>query len=795
MQNQPSITSFREKKKHLIYYILFYCLISSLGFIPAYALLYSWAVSSYSYTLREHPFLITISSFTLSGIISSQYVNKWFYTRYTFRLRDLFKPAQLFQGYAFIWITIAALSSLAYIVFQPRDYLRLYLFPAVATCIVSIVGASQWVKKLVEPDPYTKTAFERIENKKQWYHSTSSFLFVGGTFIAFVCVSHFFFLEKNFLVSVLIPALFTCAISLIGLPYVRKTKNHQLKAKTVDYSNTPYKEMRHGFNHDSVMPTGDGRPLTTETMHGKAAWMTDVDKNIYTAKDKNNKPSYEGLWLGGGFFHHKEGNLVSVAPPGTGKGAALIIPNLLWKRNYNHSFVVFDPKGTNACTTARFREAQGHKVIIIDPLGLQKLNNARHGIAPSCFNPLDHIQDDLFNGSAQIANLLLPDDPGAKDKYWNLDARNLIQVIILHIMTSAAYANRRTLITVQKTIMTAEFDKLFNEMAHNYAMNNLIADTAMGFLGMLKQANGMFPSVRGVAGASLQWLSNPSLYAVMQKSDFSPTDLANGGMTLYICQPITNKEGFATFSRLVVGFCLRANATPSNKPKAWVYYLLDEFPTMGVFPEVIEGLAFAREYRMRLWIFAQSLSQLDTTYNTSTRQEITGNATVMQAFNVTDPVTQEYFSKRIGNQTVKFYKQSQSTNSTRSATASHGGGSSNESMGLGTSSSEEYKSKPLISPDEMEQEPHIVTLTKEGPMRLVKWQYWQEAYVDLADYYRDIFQDGRADPNPNIAGIHASNNSNNNDAGWQENRNKKDDFKRDVDKKYNGSGKSFKRSG
>ncbi|EHQ29821.1 type IV secretory system conjugative DNA transfer family protein [Mucilaginibacter paludis] len=543
------------------------------------------------------------------------------------------------------------------------------------------------------------------------------------------------------------PLLGICAGVLLVAYYYNKHDQAPVKSNQAK-SNSNYGEQNQERDDISIMFTGDHVEAPQFTSHGAAHWISDERKNQLT-DIKDGEPSFEGLWIGGGFFHHKEGNLVSIAPPGTGKGGALIIPNLLWKRkSYKHSFVVFDPKGTNACITARFQQKQGNKVVIIDPMDLQKANRATHGIASSHFNPLDYIEKDIFNGTSQIANLLIPDDPNG-EKFWNQDARNLVQAILMHIMTDAGYIGRRNLVTFYKIMLTGDFNELFEGMILNDTLDGAVSDFASGFTNMMLKSEQTFTSVRSVANGSIKWLSNPSLQACMKKSDFDPNDLENGGITLYLCQPIQNKEGFATFSRLIVGFCLRANSKPAAKPKAWVYYLLDEFPTMGIFPEVIESLAYSREYRMRLWIFAQSLSQLDQIYKTEGTHQILGNARVLQAFGVTDQVTQEYISKRIGNKTVKVYTQSTTsgTNTSHSSAYGAGGGSSSSGRSDSTSSNEAYHAQPLIEPNAVQYDPNIITISEWGPMRLSRWQYWQKDKT--AGFYLDIFK-GRADKNPNI---------------------------------------------
>jgi type IV secretory pathway TraG/TraD family ATPase VirD4 len=518
----------------------------------------------------------------------------------------------------------------------------------------------------------------------------------------------------------------------------------------------------------TVIPMGDPPiPIDVDTSHGSAQWIPDYRKNMLTMHS-DNQPGFEGLWLGGGFFHQAEGNLISIAPPGTGKGAALILPNLLWERKYKHSFVVFDPKGTNACISARFQQLMGQRVILIDPMGLQAMNHAKHRIASASFNPLDFIRHDIFNGTGQIVQLMLPDDPKG-EIYWTDEARNMLQAALMHLMTSTKYEGVRNLVKFSDMFQMAKVGDLLLEMTENNEFNRLIANRAEDFLTLMEGSEKTYTAIVGTAMRALRWLNNPALRKRLMHSDFSPHDLEAGGVTLYLCQPIHNKEQFAVFSRLIVGFCLRYNSMPSPFPKAWVYYLLDEFPTMGVFPEVIDAMAFSREYRMRLWVFAQSLSQLDDIYKESGRNMILGNAKIFQAFGVTCTVTQNYVSNRIGKTTKhsrttgdsqtenegKSYTKGSSSGSTSGASRSFNTGTqSSKSTSTGssrtTSSNETKFSDFLIAPHEVERDQAIITISEWGPMRLCRYPYWYPATDAVGKLYSAKFLDGRADPNPNI---------------------------------------------
>ena len=343
------------------------------------------------------------------------------------------------------------------------------------------------------------------------------FLFHLGLYLAIL------FLQP---ISFLLAPLIAFAIAILVANEVLKDKAPEQEKKREGYRRSDAQPSNNGFSggyydnqnyNYSVFHTQDIRDYPEYTSHGSAHWISDRIKNELT-DSVNGKPTFKGLWLGGGFFHHKEGNLVTVAPPGKGKGASLIIPNLLWKRGYSHSFVVFDPKGTNACITARFQRDSGKRVFIIDPMNLQMDNNAIHGIERAKFNPLDFIHDDIYNGCDQIANLLIPDDPNSHDKYWNQDARNLIQALLVHIMTSEDFEGNRNLVTFYKQLLRSDFEEVLVEMQ----VNDAVEDSGNRFMSMWENNEKQFSTVLTIAASAIKWLSNPAIQESLLSSDFDP---------------------------------------------------------------------------------------------------------------------------------------------------------------------------------------------------------------------------------------------------------------------------------
>lgn len=111
------------------------------------------------------------------------------------------------------------------------------------------------------------------------------------------------------------------------------------------------------------------------------------------------------------------------APPGTGKGVGVVIPNLL---SYPDSMVVNDPKFENWDITSGFRAAAGHKVYRFSP---ERLETHR-------WNPLSQLdRDPLYRlGSIRTLASVLFVSSNEKNQEWYTKAANVFTAILLYMM-------------------------------------------------------------------------------------------------------------------------------------------------------------------------------------------------------------------------------------------------------------------------------------------------------------------------------------------------------------------------
>ncbi|MGH7065499.1 MAG: type IV secretory system conjugative DNA transfer family protein [Stellaceae bacterium] len=132
-----------------------------------------------------------------------------------------------------------------------------------------------------------------------------------------------------------------------------------------------------------------------------------------------------------------ESNFELIAPPGSGKGAALEIPNLLVGLK-GCSVLSIDPSGQNAAVCAEARRAAGNEVVCLNPFGLHvdqypDLNSA------GC-NPLANIDPRspfFYQDCAAVGEALIKLENDTQ-RHFPESARGLITGLIMWEVLKAA---------------------------------------------------------------------------------------------------------------------------------------------------------------------------------------------------------------------------------------------------------------------------------------------------------------------------------------------------------------------
>jgi type IV secretion system protein VirD4 len=316
-----------------------------------------------------------------------------------------------------------------------------------------------------------------------------------------------------------------------------------------------------------------------------------------------------------------EGHLVTIAPTGAGKGVGAIIPTLL---RYEGPVIVIDPKGENYAVTARRRRALGHRVVVIDPMGVTGAESDR-------LNPFDAIEplkagdvDDV----AALTSALFTRYVGERNTFWVGRAMELIIAVTLHVLTSEPAENRhlgrvREIVSASSR-QGAEIADLLSDSPHPEARlvaRNLLIPAAETFGGIISFAQEALAFVRG-----------GEVQEAVAASTFPLGDVTEGKpLSIFIVVPPDKLESHAPLLRLWISALMQAIVRRRRKPPKSTLFILDEAAQLGGLPHLRQAMTLMRGYGLQTWSFWQDVSQIQRLY-ADDWPTMVNNARVLQAF-------------------------------------------------------------------------------------------------------------------------------------------------------------------
>jgi type IV secretion system protein VirD4 len=356
-----------------------------------------------------------------------------------------------------------------------------------------------------------------------------------------------------------------------------------------------------------------------------------------------NTPLFMGRSLYARFLHLQiggPGHVTTLARARGGKGASVIIPNLLvWPG----SAVVIDVKGTNAATTARRRREMGQQVYIVDPfLVLGKESDG--------FNPLADIDinaREVHEDIGLIADALVVRSPPPTDPHWDETSMKLLKGMTAH---GCSTVDDATLPMVRRMLglQGAEWTELWEQMAGNDAAS--LAREAAAHMARSIGTDEM-AAVLSTMDRHTHWLSSPSIADVLNKSTFSFAELKQRPTTIYLVLPPHYLDEHSRFLRLFINLAVRQMSKGGKSPIP-VLMVLDEFLSLGYMAEIERAFTLLASYNLVLWPFVQDLGRLRDLYKNSVNS-LLGNSRAVQVFGVDDPETLAFVSERLGLRTVR----------------------------------------------------------------------------------------------------------------------------------------------
>ena len=387
------------------------------------------------------------------------------------------------------------------------------------------------------------------------------------------------------------------------------------------------------------------------TLHGDAKFATSLEIK------KRGLLDGDGILLGqlNGKYLSMPGQqgVILSAPPRSGKGVGVVIPNLL---NFPGSVIVVDIKRENWGITAGFRQKHGQQVYLFDPLS-ETGETAR-------WNPLFYVSDDAnirINDIQRIAEMLYLSETG-KDSFWVNSSRTLFLGITLYLFETQGAT--RTIGEVLRQGMSggttgegfvAHWKRVIEDRKKNgqplswqcvssiYEVIDLAAQTASG--------------IRKEFTSKLSLWLNPLLDAATSGTDFDLSDLRKKPMSIYVGVTPDNLDRIrpvlSLFFQQAIG--LQTRELPEHNPllKHQLLLMLDEFTALGRIPIIESSCGFLPGYNVRVLLVIQTPSQLRSVYGRDGADTIMKTLAGRILFAPKDFNDAQEISNDLGSTTVK----------------------------------------------------------------------------------------------------------------------------------------------
>lgn len=409
-----------------------------------------------------------------------------------------------------------------------------------------------------------------------------------------------------------------------------------------------------------------------------------------------------------------------VAPPGAGKSASIMIPNLL---TVPTSCIVTDIKGELCDLTAGYRQkVLKNKIYIFNPFGDD--NNLK-------FNPFDkHIVEKLnFNQIKrlvdEIANTIFVAEKGGNDAHWNESAKNLFSFYALYecvcfkeatffgiargpkkdyaplinqlspyykqlwetdddgdFIEDDSGKKQRNMDAKPEVLWYQQvadqkytdpnLEENFKDETEEEIQNNiknkgyvLLDEVVRDYARALANMNvNEFASVKSVFTRYMNIFSNYQVAEATNSMSFRYEDLRKENITLYIKIAQTDIDTLAPLIRILLESIAKNLMTKESKKfEERIYLFLDEFIRFGKLPFLLEMPALCRSYNLVPIYVTQDFAMVEKHYSKEELRIMNGTIAYRILFRMNDFESAEAVSKEIGNFTR--YNRNKSTSSTK----------------------------------------------------------------------------------------------------------------------------------
>ena len=370
-------------------------------------------------------------------------------------------------------------------------------------------------------------------------------------------------------------------------------------------------------------------------------------------------------------------NVLIVGGSGSGKSSSYTIPNA---HQMLGSYVFTDPKGEIYDTTAGFLQKNGYEI---------KILNLVNPTSSDSYNPLQHIQNEI--DVDVIANTIVKGQKAegtATDPYWDNMAEILLKALIYYIIATRPPEE-------QNLASCAELVRAANNNGGSNLLTELMSQlpydhpARMNYKSVEIASEKTYSSILSTLQSKLGKFDSKEIADVTSTNTIDFVDIATKKTALYVVSSDTHSayDFLLTifFSQMIQQLYDFADKNGGKLP-VQTFFILDEFANIGQVPDFDKKISTSRSRGISFSVILQNLDQLKAIYEKS-YETIIGNCDTHVFLGSNSYATVEYFSKELGEKTIKHNSKSVNRN--------------NVDVRTGFSESDQIMARALMTPDEL----------------------------------------------------------------------------------------------
>lgn len=362
-----------------------------------------------------------------------------------------------------------------------------------------------------------------------------------------------------------------------------------------------------------------------------------------------NKNEVSGVVLGiddRGFLvespFNEEEHLLCIGGSGSGKTSAILIPTL---RSFKGTFFTVDISGDIAKNVRR-TETQ-----MFDPYSIEP-------VSYNVFYFVDRASDTSERNEliSQLAYLIMPeiDTKSGDSHFFRESGREMLIASLINY-----YEQDKDFNEICRRILYLETNELLNEIWQIY--DEIAQLNISSFRGTNEKNNA--GCKQNMDSAIRFFATNANMQRILHRprvneKSIDPSILENSDVILQI--PEVKLSIYSPFLSIIIAQTFEYCSQRSLSEKNTILFALDEFSRLGRV-DILNALRTLRKRHIRILLLTQSFADLDAVYGRENRMIIADNCGYKVILKITDPDTQDYVSRLIGEQDV--IKQSHNWNS------------------------------------------------------------------------------------------------------------------------------------